>query len=526
MPKKSGLRIGRRETFSTNLKVANILQQFIKSALGPRSMEKILIDPWGDITVTSDGKTILDGIDVQHPAAKMMVEAAKAVDIEVGDGTITTVLLACELLKRAEGLIEQMHPTEIIKGYSKAAERAVELLEGLSIPIDLQDPETLQKVALTSLHSKVSGSVKEHFARLAVDTVKRIAETRNGKAYADIERILVIKRRGGSLLDTKVIDGIVEIQTIAHPNMPRSVVDAKIALLNYALIVRHPEITAQIRMEGPGQVKAFLNEEVAILKEMVRKVANSGANVLICQADVDDAALDCLAGESIATLKKVSKNDMEKIAKATGGRVVAYLNDLSESDIGYAKLVEERTFRYRGYVEEDRLVFIEGCRNPKSVTILIRGGLDRALDQAEIAIHDALSVISDIFRKSKAVAGGGAIEVEIAKRLREYSTEFHGREQLAVKAYADSTEIVPRTLIENAGLDQLDFLTTLRAMHLESNGIWIGIDPIQRKISSMKEIGVLEPTLVKEQAIRTATEVATAILRVDDIVASKSIKRT
>jgi len=306
-PRKSGLSIGRRETFSTNLKVAEILQQFIKSALGPRSMDKVLVDTWGDMTVTSDGKTILDGIDVQHPAAKIVVEAAKAVDIEVGDGTITTVLLACELLKRAEELLEQMHPTQIIKGYLKAADRTVELLEELSIPIDLEDTETFRKIALTSLHSKVSGSIKEHFARLAVDAVKRIAETRNKRAYADVERILVIKRRGGSLLDTRVIDGIVEIQTIAHPNMPTSVVDAKIALLNYALIVRHPKITAQIRMEGPGQVKAFLDKEAAILKGMVRRVANSGANVLICEGDVDDAALDCLAGESIATLKKVSR---------------------------------------------------------------------------------------------------------------------------------------------------------------------------------------------------------------------------
>jgi len=521
MLKKSSLRIGRRATVSTNVKVARILHEFVKTALGPRGMDKLLIDAMGQIKVTNDGATIL-GIDVQHPVAKMLVEAAKAVDMDVGDGTKTTVLLACELLMRSEDLLEEMHPTQIIKGYSRAADRAIRTVEQISIPIDLHDFEALRKVALTSLESKLSGRVKEHFAELAVKAVRRIVETRERKTFADIERILIVKRRGRSLLDTDIIDGIVEIQPIAHPDMPRIVANAKIALLNYMLIVAHPKIPAEVEIDEPQQVEAFLNKETAILESMVRKVASTGANVLICQWDIDDKALECLARQPLMTLRKVSKKDMEKIARATGGKIVGSLDDLDGRDLGYAKLVEERKLRYR--LEEDKLVFIEGCRDPKSLTILIRGGLDRALDQAETAIHDALFVVSDIFRKNRVVPGGGAVEIEIAKRLRQYSTEFRGKEQLAVRAYADAIEIVPRTLIENAGLDVLEHLTELRAKHSGSSGAWTGVDSLRRRLSSMKGLGVLEPSLLKEHVIRTATEIAAAILRVDDMIASRKVK--
>jgi thermosome len=504
-----------KEAQRNNIMAAKIIAEAVRSTLGPRGMDKMLVDSLGDITITSDGRTILDEIDVEHPAAKMIVEVAKTQDDMVGDGTTTAVIIAGDLLKKAEELLEQkIHPTIIVSGYRKAAQKAVEVLNNIGKTVDLNDKETLKKVAITSMGSKAVSNAKERFAEIAIEAVNQITEKRGEKNVADIDNIQIIKKEGKSLFDTELIRGMIVDKEVVHAGMPKIVENPKIALLNNALEVQKTEFDAEIRIRDPTQMKAFQDQETRMLKNMVEKVKKAGTNVLICQKGIDDMAQHFLAKEGILAVRRTKESDMEKLAKATGGRVVTNLDDFTKKDLGYAELVEERK------IGDDKMVFVEGCKNPKSVSILMRAGLERMVDEAERAMHDALCVVADVIEKNKVVAGGGAIEAEVAKELREYATKIGGREQLAVESFAESMEIVPRTLAENAGLEPIDIMVELRSAHEKPKGEWMGVDVFTGKIVNMQKKGVIEPLSVKEQAIKSATESASMILRIDDIITS------
>lgn len=498
---------------------ARIIAEAIKSTLGPRGMDKMLIDSLGDITITNDGAAILDEIDVQHPAAKMIVEVAKTQDDMVGDGTTTAVVLAGELLGKAEELLDQdIHPTAIVSGYRKAFQKAEQVLEKAGIPLDLNDRKTLKKVAVTSMSSKAVGTARDHLAEIAIDAVKQVTEQRGDRKVADIDNIQIIKKEGKSLLDTELVKGIILDKEVVHAGMPRMVTNAKIALLDCPLEVEKTEFSAEIRIKDPTQVKAFLDQENRMLKEMVGKIKASGANVAFCQKGIDDMAQHFLAKAGILAVRRAKQSDMEKLTRATGGRIITNLSDLKTGDLGKAGLVEERK------IGDEKMVFVEKCKNPKSVAILIRAGLERMVDEAERALNDALCVVSDVTEKNKVVAGGGAIEAEIAKELRDYATKIGGREQLAIEAFAEAMEIVPKALAENAGLQSIDILVALRSAHEKAGGQTMGVDVFTGKIMDMYKNGVIEPSRVKEQAIKSASEAASMILRIDDVIASTKPK--
>jgi len=508
-----------REAQRNNIMAARIIAEVLKTTLGPRGMDKMLIDSLGDITITNDGAAILNEVEVEHPAAKMMVEVAKTQDDMVGDGTTTAVVLAGELLRRAEELLDQnIHPTVIVSGYRKATKMAVETLDKLGIPVNLEDRDTLKKVAVTAMASKAVGAAKEQLADIAIDAVKQITEQRGDKKIADIDQVQITKKAGKSLFDTELIRGIIVDKEVVHPGMPKRVENAKIALLDTELEVKKTEFNAEIRIRDPTQMKAFLDQENRMLKDMVEKIKASGASVVFCQKGIDDMAQHFLAKEGIMAARRAKQSDMEKLARATGGRVVTNLDDLKTKDLGKAGLVEERK------VGEDKMVFVEDCKDPRSVAILIRAGLERMVDEAERAINDALSVVSDVVEYNKIVPGGGAIESEIAKHLRDYATKVGGREQLAIEAFAESIEIVPKTLAENAGLEPIDILVGLRSAHEKPKGISAGVNVFTGKIMNMTENGVIEPLRVKEQAVKSAAEAASMILRIDDIIAATKPK--
>ena len=508
-----------KEAQKNNITAALAVAETVKSTLGPRGMDKMVIDSMGDITITNDGATILDEIDVAHPAAKMMVEIAKTQDKMVGDGTTTVVVLSGELLKKADELLEQdIHPIVIIGGYQKAVKKAVEVLEKAAVPVDLGDREALKKVAMTSMRSKAVSSSRDFLAEVAVDAVNLVSEKRGDTMLADIDNIQIVKKEGKSILDTTLIKGIILDKEVVHAEMPKRVEKAKIALLNAALEVEKTEISAEIRIRDPSQVKAFLDKETAMLTGMVEKVAAAGANVLVCQKGIDDMAQHFLAKRGILAVRRAKESDMEKLSRATGGKVVTNINDLKASDLGHADLVEERK------VGDDKMVFVEGCKHPKSVSLLIRAGLERMVDEAERAMKDALSVVADVVENNKVVAGGGSIEAEIAKELRKYATKVGGREQMAISAFAEAMEVIPRTLSDNAGLGTIDVLVNLRAAHEKPKGQFMGVEVFSGKIVDMMEEGVLEPLSVKEHAVKSATEAATMILRIDDVVAASKPK--
>ena len=508
-----------KEAQKNNITAALAVAETVKSTLGPRGMDKMVIDSMGDITITNDGATILDEIDVAHPAAKMMVEIAKTQDKMVGDGTTTVVVLSGELLKKADELLEQdIHPIVIIGGYQKAVKKAVEVLEKAAVPVDLGDREALKKVAMTSMRSKAVSSSRDFLAEVAVDAVNLISEKRGDTMLADIDNIQIVKKEGKSILDTTLIKGIIFDKEVVHAEMPKRVEKAKIALLNAALEVEKTEISAEIRIRDPSQVKAFLDKETAMLTGMVEKVAAAGANVLVCQKGIDDMAQHFLAKRGILAVRRAKESDMEKLSRATGGKVVTNIDDLKASDLGHADLVDERK------VGDDKMVFVEGCKHPKSVSLLIRAGLERMVDEAERAMKDALSVVADVVENNKVVAGGGSIEAEIAKELRKYATKVGGREQMAISAFAEAMEVIPRTLSDNAGLGTIDVLVNLRAAHEKPKGQFMGVEVFSGKIVDMMEEGVLEPLSVKEHAVKSATEAATMILRIDDVVAASKPK--
>ena len=507
-----------REAQHANIMAARIVAEAVKSALGPKGMDKMLVDSFGDVTITSDGRTVLDEMDIQHPAAKMMVEVAKTQDDEVGDGTTTVVIIAGELLDKAEDLIEKnVHPTVIIDGYRKAADKALEALEKIAISVEPKDEEFLKKVAMTAMASKLVAENREYLAEIAASAVLQVAEKTAEGYKVDIDDVKVEKKAGEALTDTKLINGIVLDKEVVHPGMPKRVEEAKIVLLNTALEIQKTEFDAKINIESPEQMDAFLKQEESMLKEMVEKLISKGANVVLCQKGIDDLVQHFLARKKILAVRRVKKSDMEKLARATGGKIVTNVDDLAKGDLGYAKLVEERK------IADDKMTFIEGCKDARSVTILIRGGTERIVDEAERSIHDALCVARDVVEEPKIMAGGGAPEMEVARLLREYGDTLPGREQLAVTRFSEALESVPTTLAENAGLDPIDIISELRARH-EKGEIWAGVEVHDGKVRDMKGVGVFEPLAVKKQIIKSATEAASMILKIDDIIASGKMK--
>jgi thermosome len=516
--KEGSTRSRGREAQHTNIMAARIIAETVKSSLGPKGMDKMLVDSFGDVTITSDGRTILDEMDVQHPAAKMMVEVAKTQDNEAGDGTTTAVILAGELLAKAEELIgKNIHPTIIIDGYKKAMEKALEILDKIAIPVDLNSTEYLRKAAMTSMASKLVAEHREYLADLAVKAILQVAEKEDGGYKVDVDDVKVEKKPGESVKDTMLINGVVLDKEVVHSGMPKRVENAKIALLDCPLEIEKTEFDAKINIESPEQMDAFLKQEEAMLKEMVEKLAAVGANVVLCQKGIDDMAQHFLARKGILAVRRIKKSDMEKLAKATGGKIITNLDDMSPADLGYASLVEERK------IGDDKMTFVEGCKHPRAVTILIRGATERVVEEAERSVHDALCVVRDIVEEPKVLAGGGAPELEIAKALKKYAETLPGREQLAVKSFAEALEAIPATLTENAGLDPIDILSELRAKH-EKGETWAGIEVHSGKVQDMREAGVFEPISVKKQVVKSATEAASMILKIDDVIAAGKAK--
>jgi thermosome len=509
-----------REAQRNNIMAAKIIAETVKTTLGPKGMDKMLVSSFGDVTITNDGATILKELDVQHPAAKMLVEVAKAQDNEVGDGTTTAAVLAGELLAKAENLLDRnIHPTIIIEGFKKASEKAREILEGMAIPVSINDDKRLMDVAVTSMGSKGVAAAKEHFAKLAVEAVKQVAEEKDGKLKADIDLIKVLKKHGKSLEETELVKGMVIDKEVAHSQMPKIVNNAKIALLNAKLEIEKTEFDAKINIESPEQMKLFLDEEERMLREMVDKIAEAGANVVFCEKGIDDVALHFLAKKGIMAVKNVSSSDMEKLARATGGKIVASVKDLTSDVLGEAKTVEEIK------IGEDKLVYVRECKNPKAVTIVVRGGTEHVVDEAERSLHDALCVVRNAIEDGKIVPGGGAPEAEVARQLRDYAVKVGGREQLAIEAFADAIESVPLTLAENAGLDPVDIMVALRAKHENTATPSYGVDVFSGKIRDMLELNIVEPLRVKLQVVKSATEAANMILKIDDVIAAKGMEK-
>jgi thermosome len=507
-----------KEAQHSNIMAAKVVAETVKSALGPKGMDKMLVDSFGDVTITSDGRTILDEMDIQHPAAKMMVEVAKTQDNEAGDGTTTAVIISGALLDKAEGLINKnVHATIIIDGYKKASDRALKTLEKIAIPVDLSLQDYLKKAAMTSMASKLVAEHREYLADLAVKAILQVAEKEAGKYKADVDDIKVEKKPGESVRETKLINGIVLDKEVVHSGMPKRVENPKIALLDSALEIEKTEFDAKINIESPEQMDAFLKQEETMLREMVDKITATGAKVLLCQKGIDDMVQHFLSRKGILAVRRIKKSDMEKLSKATGGKIITNLDDINPADIGYASLVEERK------IGNDKMTFVEGCKNPRAVTILIRGGTERIVDEAERSLHDALCVVRDIVEEPKVLAGGGAPELEVSRALEKYAGMLPGREQLSVECFAEALETIPLTLTENAGLDPIDILSELRARH-EKGETWAGIEVHSGKVQDMTQAGVFEPLAVKKQIIKSATEAASMILKIDDVIAAGKMK--
>jgi archaeal chaperonin len=503
-----------RDAQKNNIAAAKLIAEVVRSSLGPRGMDKMLVDGLGDVTITNDGATILKEIDVQHPAAKMMVEISKATDNEVGDGTSSVVVLAGALIEKAEELINKdVHPTIIVDGYRKSALKSIEIFNQIAQKIDASNKAELIKIARTSMQTKLVSKESDELSQVVVNAALQVSEPRESGYSVDIDDVKVEKKAGGSLRDTKLIKGIVLDKEVVHGGMPKRVEKAKIALVNSALEIEKTEFDAKINISSPDQMKMFLEEENRMLKSMVDKIISSGANVAICQKGIDDVAQHYLAKSNVLSVRRVKESDMTKLARATGARIVNNLEDLGTKDLGSADLVEERK------VETDKWVFIEGCKHPKAVTILIRGGSQRVVDEADRSLHDALMVTKDVIERPFIVAGGGSPESYVAGKLREWSSTLSGREQLAADKFAESLEVIPLALAENAGMDPIDTLTELRSKQAKGSK-WSGIDARSAKIVDMSKLDIVEPLSVKEQIIKSATEVASMILRIDDVIAS------
>ncbi len=503
-----------REAQKNNIAAAKIIAEIVHTSLGPRGMDKMLVDSLGDVTITNDGATILKEIDVQHPAAKMLVEISKTTDNEVGDGTTSAVVLAGALLEHAESLITQdVHPTIIVDGYRKAARKAKQFLDNVAEKITANDKSLLTKIAKTSMQTKLVRKDSAKLSEMVVKAVMSVAEKNNEKYTVDIDDIKVEKKSGGSIDDSAIIQGIVLDKEIVHSGMPKKVESGNIALINTALEINKTETDAKINISNPQQMKSFLDEENRMLKTMVDKVIGSGATVVLCQKGIDDMAQHYLAKAGILAVRRVKESDMTKLAKATGARIVTNLDDLFEKDLGSAELIQEKK------IEEDRWVFVEGCKHPKSVTLLLRAGSQRVVDEVERSIHDSLMVVRDVMEMPSIVAGGGSPETFAATKIRNWAKSLEGREQLAVEKFADALEAIPLALAENAGMDPIDTLTNLRSNQIKGDK-WIGIDVMKAKVGNMKTSDIIEPLAVKQQIVSAASEAACMILRIDDVIAT------
>jgi len=507
-----------KEAQRNNIQAAKLVAEIVKSSIGPRGMDKMLVDSLGDVTITNDGATMLKEIDVQHPAAKMLVEVSKATDNEVGDGTTSAVILAGALLEKAEALIDKgVHPTIIVEGYNKAAAQAIRILNDISEKVPANSKESLIKIARTSMQTKLVSRESQELAELIVSAVLQVAEKTDDGYRVDLDNIKIEKKPGGSLKDTALIRGIVLDKEVVHAGMPKRVEKAKIALVNAAFEIEKTEFDAKLNISDPSMMKKFLDEETRMLKDMSDKVVAIGANVLVCQKGMDDIAQHYLAKAGVLAVRRAKESDLTKLAKATGARIANNFDDLSAKDLGYADLVEERK------VEQDKWVFVEGCKNPKAVTILIRGGTQRIVDEAERSMHDALMVSKDVVEKPAIVAGGGAPEAEVAAQIMKWTEKLNGREQLAAQKFADALETIPICLATNAGLDPIDTMTEIRSKHAEG-GKWFGVEAKEGKVKDMFKENVLEPLSVKEQIVKSATEAACMILRIDDVIAAGKSK--
>jgi thermosome len=512
-----------REALRGNIAAARALAEVLRTSLGPRGLDKMLVDSFGDVTVTNDGATIVKEMEVQHPAAKLLVEVAKAQDAEVGDGTTSAVVLAGAFLAKAEELLDQnIHPSIIIEGYTKALRESLKILSDIAYKVEPTDREALKKVVMTTISSKYIGGniISNKLADMTIEAALTVAEPREDGTYDfRIDDVKIEKKKGGNVIDTQLIKGIVIDKEVVHPGMPRRIEDAKIALLDAALEVEKPEITAKINITSPELIKAFLDEEANLLKEMVEKIAATGANVVICQKGIDEVAQHFLAKKGIMAVRRVKRSDLEKLERASGGKIVSSVRDLKPEDLGYAKLVEERR------IGNDKMVFIEGCKNPKAVTILIRGANDMVMDEIERSLKDALNVLRNVMKAPKIVPGGGAVEIELATRLREFAAKVGGKEQLAIEAFASAIEEIPLILAESSGKDPLETLMKLRQLHSEGKK-YAGIDVVTGEIrENMIEHNVIEPLLVKESMVKTAAEAAITILKIDDIIAASPVKK-
>ncbi|TFG03466.1 MAG: thermosome subunit [Promethearchaeota archaeon] len=509
-----------KDAQKNNIAAAIAVAEAVRTTLGPKGMDKMLVDSLGDVTITNDGATILDTIDVEHPAAKMIVEVAKTQDAKVGDGTTTSVVIAGELLNFAQDLMEQsVHPTIIFRGYRKALVKSKEILKKLATPIDISNKQILKKVAETSMNSKLISGVKSHFAQIAVDAVSLIREMRGDHIIIDLDQIQIIKKEGKSLLDTKIIDGIIVDKEVVHPMMPKSIKDAKIALINSSLEIEKTEFDAEIRVQTPDQINQFLEEEANMLKKRVNKLKTLGVNVVFCQKGVDDKAQNFLAQENIITVRRVKKSDMEKLARATNAKIINNLFEISSTDLGKAGKVEEKK------IGEDNMIFVSECADPKAVSILIRAGIEHVVDEAERMINDALHVVKAAMENPYILAGGGASEIELAKQLRTFASSIGGREQLAIEIYANALESIPKTLVENAGYNPVDLLVEMRSKHEKDDGSHFGINIVEGKPDNMMNLGVIEPLSILSQAIQSATEVSSMILKIDDVIAASGLSK-
>ena len=511
--KESALQEKGRDAQKNNIAAAKLVAELVKSSLGPRGLDKMLVDSLGDVTITNDGATILKEIDAQHPTAKMMVEISKTIDTEVGDGTTSSVIFAGTLLAKAEELLSKdVHSSVIIDGFQAASEKSLEILDEIAKKVQANDKETLLKIAATSMESKLISEDSGVLSKIVVDAILKITKTKNQKSSVDLDNIKVEKKAGGSITDTALVKGIVLDKEIVHSGMPTKIQQAKIALINTALEIEKTEMSAEIRINDPTQMQMFLEEENRMLKSMVDKLHSIGTNVVICQKGIDDMAQHFLAKYGILGVRRVKESDMTKLAKATGGRITSNLEDISEKDLGISDLVHQKK------VESDKWVFVEGCKNPQSVTLLIRGGSQRVVDEVDRSIHDALMVVKDVIERPAIVAGGGAPEALLAAFLKDWSESFDGRQQLAIKKFAEALEIIPLTIAENAGMDPIDTMVTLRAKQSEGKK-WSGINAKDGKVGDMLSLNIIEPVVVKEQIIKSATEAASMILRIDDVIA-------
>jgi len=505
-----------KDARSNNIMAAMAISDAVKSTLGPKGMDKMLVDSMGDAVITNDGAIILKEIDIEHPAAKMIVEVAKSQDEECGDGTTSAVILTGELLKVARVLLDQnIHPTVITAGYKLAADKAIEIINKIAIPLKSDDRETLRNLAMTAMASKGASGSKELLADVVVNAVTSVSEKINGKTVVDLDNVQIKKQQGGSIEDTEIINGIILDKERVNNDMPQNVKNAKIALVNIAFEIKKTEVDARIQINDPTQLQSFLDEEESMLRKMVEKIKKSGANVLICQKGIDDIVQYLLAKEGIYAVRRASESDIKKLAKATGARIISNLDDLNKTDLGYAGIVEEKKFG------DDKFTFIMKCKNPKAVSIMIRGGTEHVVDELERGLHDSLSVVKIALEDGKIITGGGSTATNIAMGLRDYASSVGGREQMAIEAFANAMEIIPKTLSQNAGLDPIDIMLKIRTEHKKGNK-YAGVNVLEKKVDDMLKNNVIEPIRLGLNEIQAVSEAATMILRIDDVIASKS----